>query len=236
MDPENIDWGSIESVFVEDETYENFEAPKWVDLSSPDELIGDEAWFCSPDCNHPKATEDFLKSARNLKVVKLLRSLSISEILPFRERNRRDVKVKGVEIKPPLAAAEFPEMKTKNSNSLCNVYEESENKNPNFPPPVPLSKTKTTKAPMNPSNVKKKAVDESSHGSSNFGRKPQLKSTFSASNLLGGRAMLNQITEFCAELKKLARRGSRKGGSSERVGLKERVRERIPLIVREGKV
>lgn len=204
--------------------------------------------------------------------VKLLRSLSISEILPFRERNRRynyeilymsvwfqrkfwkineldeqilvniciflirDVKVKGVEIKPPLAAAEFPKTKTENSNSLCNVYEESENKNPNFPPPLPLSKTKTTKAPMNPSNVKKKAVDESSHGSSNFGRKPQLKSTFSASNLLGGRAMLNQITEFCAELKKLARRGSRKGGSSERVGLKERVRERIPLIVREGKV
>ncbi|PQP99076.1 uncharacterized protein Pyn_37798 [Prunus yedoensis var. nudiflora] len=184
MDPENIDWGSIESVFVEDETYENFEAPKWVDLSSPDELIGDEAWFCSPDCNHPKAAEDFLKSAPNLKV-KLLRSLSISEILPFRERNRRDVKVKGVEIKPPLAAAEFPKTKTENSNSLCNVYEESENKNPNFPPPVPLSKTKPTKAPMNPSNVKKKAVDESSHGSSNFGRKPQLKSTFSASNLLG---------------------------------------------------
>lgn len=52
MDPENIDWGSIESVFVEDETYENFEAPKWVDLSSPDELIGDEAWFCSPGRTH----------------------------------------------------------------------------------------------------------------------------------------------------------------------------------------
>lgn len=52
MDPENIDWGSIESVFVEDETYENFEAPKWVDLSSPDELIGDEAWFCGPGRTH----------------------------------------------------------------------------------------------------------------------------------------------------------------------------------------
>ncbi|CAN6577068.1 unnamed protein product [Malus baccata var. baccata] len=204
MEPENIDWSSIESVFVEDETYENFDTPKWVDLSSPDELMDDDQdWFCTPDCKHSKAAEDFVKPARNLKV-KLMRSLTSSEILPFRERNRRDMKAKGTNL---------PNMKNENLNSFSNVHEESENKNPNIPASIPRCKTKSKKAVVNPSSEKKKQVDESSfQDSSKNGRKPQLKTTFSASNLLGGREILNQITEFCTELKKLARRGSRKGG------------------------
>lgn len=49
MQPENIDWDNIDSTFIQDDTYENFDAPKWVDLSSSDELlvIDDEAWFCT---------------------------------------------------------------------------------------------------------------------------------------------------------------------------------------------
>lgn len=48
MEPENIDWDSIDSTFIEDDTYEDFDAPKWVDLSASDEpLVDDEAWFCT---------------------------------------------------------------------------------------------------------------------------------------------------------------------------------------------
>lgn len=65
MEPENIDWSNIESIFVEDETYEGFKAPKWVDLSVSDELIDDEAWFCNPgknphfSCKETKGKENF---------------------------------------------------------------------------------------------------------------------------------------------------------------------------------
>ena len=48
MMSETFDWGSIESIFIVDETYESLKAPKWVDLSAPDELVDDEAWFCNP--------------------------------------------------------------------------------------------------------------------------------------------------------------------------------------------
>lgn len=48
MEPENIDWKNVESIFVKDDMYENFDAPQWVDLSAPDEPIDDEPWFCNP--------------------------------------------------------------------------------------------------------------------------------------------------------------------------------------------
>ncbi|XP_004307570.1 PREDICTED: uncharacterized protein LOC101305796 [Fragaria vesca subsp. vesca] len=63
--------------------------------------------------------------------------------------------------------------------------------------------------------------------------KPQLRSTFSASNLLKGREVLNHITGLCTDMKNFAKRGSRKKISENR-GLKEKVRDRMPLIVREG--
>ena len=52
MEPEKIDWNSVESIFVEDDTYENFDAPRWVDLSAPDEPTDDQAWFCNPGQTH----------------------------------------------------------------------------------------------------------------------------------------------------------------------------------------
>lgn len=48
MEPANIDWDNIDSTFIEDDTYENFDAPKWFDLSDSNEpLVDDEAWFCT---------------------------------------------------------------------------------------------------------------------------------------------------------------------------------------------
>ena len=48
MEPDNIDWDNIDSTFSQDDTYENFGAPMWVDLSAFDEsLVDDEAWFCT---------------------------------------------------------------------------------------------------------------------------------------------------------------------------------------------
>ena len=69
MEPEKIDWNSVESIFVEDDTYERIDdlsAPNkpiddlsapvvkidWIDLSAPDELIDDQAWFRNPGQTH----------------------------------------------------------------------------------------------------------------------------------------------------------------------------------------
>ena len=65
MEPEKIDWKSVESIFVEDDTYEpieNLSAPdepindpsapvvkiNWVNLFAPDEPINNQAWFRNP--------------------------------------------------------------------------------------------------------------------------------------------------------------------------------------------
>ncbi|KAL7208522.1 hypothetical protein ACSBR1_030294 [Camellia fascicularis] len=68
MEPAKIDWKSTNSVFVEDGLYEHINAPKWLDFSAPDQSVDDEAWFCRPDCNHPKTVEDFLKSTPPSKI------------------------------------------------------------------------------------------------------------------------------------------------------------------------
>ncbi|TKY62592.1 hypothetical protein E2542_SST12450 [Spatholobus suberectus] len=76
-------------------------------------------------------------------------------------------------------------------------------------------------------------------------RKYQLKSTFSAQNLLGGREILSQISGFCSELKRLGRgkkgtseKGASPSGVSEEVKQSVVQRERVPLLVvkdsREG--
>ncbi|XP_062115178.1 uncharacterized protein LOC133829471 [Humulus lupulus] len=211
MDPENIDWNSIESVFVEDGTYENIKAPKWVDLSAPDELVeDDEAWFCNSNCKHPKTVEDFSKQTQNSKV-KFLRSLSVSEALPFRARNQRDV-------------MKTKSQKTKGFNFPGKFEENSENSNPNISHPLPFGKW----------NVKKNKQEENlPENSSKAKGTPGLKSTFSARDLFGGRDLMNQITELCSEIKKFARKGSKKGGVLDELKQRVRDRERKPLIVKE---
>ena len=107
------------------------------------------------------------------------------------------------------------------------LQENSENKNPNFHPAIPFAKSKTNK---------NKLEENLSENSSKSGGLPRLKSTFSARDLFGGREIFNQITELCSEIKKFARKGSKKGGVLDELKQRVRDRERKPLIVREEKV
>ncbi|KAG6513417.1 hypothetical protein ZIOFF_023741 [Zingiber officinale] len=65
MEPTVIDWKRVDSRYVRDEAYENINAPMWIDLAAPNDnvQVDDTAWFCRPDCNHPKTAEDFKLSA-----------------------------------------------------------------------------------------------------------------------------------------------------------------------------
>nr|GMD34896.1 uncharacterized protein LOC109155727 isoform X2 [Ipomoea batatas] len=83
-----IDWKNLDSRFVKDDILEQFNAPQWVDFSGADGFVDDEAWFCRPDCNHPKTVEDFRKAAATL-TPKLQKSSGVSEIPLIRERIRR---------------------------------------------------------------------------------------------------------------------------------------------------
>lgn len=249
MEPENIDWDNIDSTFIHDDTYENFDAPKWVDLSaaSNEPLVDDdEIWFCTQDCKHPKISQDLLKptttTTTNSKA-KLLRLASFSEILPFKDRNRRE---------NPSAVKDCD--KPRRPNCSRNMDEDNENKNPNFTvtnldggtnklkKPLLRSKSNTKRDNLKELNDSKECPPERSN------RRSKLKSTFSAQNLLGGREILSQITGFCSELKRLAtRKGStKKGGGNEKGSnsngvleeLKEKSKgrkERVPLlVVKEG--
>jgi hypothetical protein len=134
------------------------------------------------------------------------------------------------------AAAKLPNQKSlraKGSYFSKNSMEDSENKNPNVSAPIPNGRTtKSKKAASKPSTEMKKQFGNPSEHE----KKPHLRSTFSARNLLGGREILNQITEFCSELKKLGSKTSKKATEKEKHGvlgeLKERVRdrERMPLL------
>ncbi|KAI7985128.1 Lysine--tRNA ligase [Camellia lanceoleosa] len=93
MEPAKIDWKSINSVFIEDDLYEHINAPKWLYFSTPDQSVDDEAWFCRPDCNHPKTVEDFLKSTPPSKVPILeflVRFSSVSVWFPRNCRKREE--------------------------------------------------------------------------------------------------------------------------------------------------
>ncbi|XP_030515358.1 uncharacterized protein LOC115729043 isoform X2 [Rhodamnia argentea] len=197
MEPAKIDWRKIESVFVEDDLYEHFDAPKWVDLSSSPHLDDDDAdarFFCRPECKHPKTAEDFFKSTPT-STSKLRRPANMYEILPLGDRNLRDVVFK----------RRVPPSKSPN---IAN--QDSENQNPNLS--TPLNLYSITKETIKSSTEKKKAADDASEATA-F---PRLKSTLSARNLFAGRDILNQISEFCSELKKLATRTKEKENAEKR--------------------
>ncbi|KAL0847821.1 hypothetical protein Bca101_021068 [Brassica carinata] len=69
MEPAQIDWKRIDSRFVEDVFYEHIRAPKFFDFLAPNHLdsVDDDAWFCKPDCNHPKRPEDFFLTPSSSK-------------------------------------------------------------------------------------------------------------------------------------------------------------------------
>lgn len=91
--------------------------------------------------------------------------------------------------------------------------EDGENQNPNFStPPHHQLKSMKTKS----SSEKKKQIEPGAQKDES----PRLKSTLSARNLFAGRDILNQISEFCHELKKLATR-AREKENEEKVNLKK---------------
>ncbi|KAI3697408.1 hypothetical protein L6452_30400 [Arctium lappa] len=217
MDVATIDWK--DSKFEKDELYEQIDAPQWIDFSanSPLHHHDHDAWFCRPDCNHPKTADDFF-----IKPVpspsKLQRSANVSEITPVDDQNQSNT---------PMKKRGIP--MTKNSRTTKHV-QDNENQNPNFLTPADH--------PVKLSAQKKKA-DNGSLISEETPRR--LKSTFSARNLFGGANILNQITEFCNELKRLATRSKQRGDENEEKQieqkkkpdtgvLKEREIQRKPLL------
>lgn len=156
------------------------------------------------------------------------------------------MKLKKKEIKSS-SSTNFPDpmsLKTKGSYNPQSSTEEGENRNPNVYLPIPNGRARSEKATRKPRTENETKSVELSENSSKHDRKPQMRSTFSARNLLGGREILSQITELCSELKKLGGRSWKKGtnakGQDGVVGeLKKRVRdrERSPLlVVKEGQV
>ncbi|KAL2514507.1 hypothetical protein Fot_28478 [Forsythia ovata] len=192
-----IDWKTIDSRFERDEVYEHINAPQWVDFSVPGDPVDDEAWFCRPSCNHPKTVEDFIKEKERTPTSnsKLQRAASVSEILPFGDRKRRDATLKKRGINQPLISV--------NKGTKYNtIVEDSENQDPNFS--TPPNHTYAMKAAIKSSTEKKKETDDIMTMKN---QAPRLKSTLSARNLFSGGDLLNKVAEFCNELKKLATRG-----------------------------
>lgn len=78
--------------------------------------------------------------------------------------------------------------------------EDSENQNPNLSTP-PNYQAKAMKEAIKSSTEKKQPVETATQSNEVL---PRLKSTLSARNLFAGKDILNHITDFCSELKRLA--------------------------------
>uniref|UniRef100_A0A0D9VQ42 Uncharacterized protein n=1 Tax=Leersia perrieri TaxID=77586 RepID=A0A0D9VQ42_9ORYZ len=217
MEPKDIDWSRVVSRYVRDETYEGIEAPRWADLTDPDSAaaaaVDDEAWFCRPDCRHPKTAEDFLKLSPSPKG-KLLRS--VSAMMPFGERdtNLRDgnnnLKRRGA------IAATFTPPKSK-AAAKKRFQDDSENQDPALatPPPAPAPASRPPFGAARWAKNAKDAIKSSAEKrpdiaeketllSKNAAAPRQLKSTLSARNLFSGKDILGQISDFYNEIKRMA--------------------------------
>ncbi|KAJ4795752.1 interferon-activable protein [Rhynchospora pubera] len=211
MEPADIDWKRVVSRFVRDEAFENINAPKWVDLTDPDASfpVDDDAWFCRPDCNHPKTLEDFQRLASPSPKGKGKIMRSSSEKSPFGERNcnnlreNNNLKRRGGigTLIPPSSPFRSP-IKSKKQR------EDTENQDPNLPKPTgALNGGKNWKDPVKCSAKKNNNLEEEKEEllcQQEEIRQPRLKSTLSARNLFSGRDILGQITEFCNEIKRMA--------------------------------
>lgn len=102
-------------------------------------------------------------------------------------------------------------------NNFIHRSEDGENQNPNLSTPVD-HQVRSLKAAVKLSNQKKKPVDELSRAND----APRLKSTLSARNLFAGRTILNQITEFVGELKKLASRAKEREVNTEKLNFEKK--------------
>uniref|UniRef100_A0A251KFH6 Uncharacterized protein n=1 Tax=Manihot esculenta TaxID=3983 RepID=A0A251KFH6_MANES len=216
MEPAKIDWKRVESIFVEDNLYENINAPKWVDfLNSEDDSMDDEAWFCRPDCNHPKTAKDFF---RTTPTSKLLRSADKSKS-PFGNGNLRDAKLKR-RVQSQCSFAYSDRSK---------LNEDSENQNPNLSTP-PNYQAKLLKAATKSSSEKKKPVEDTFQTN----EAPRLKSTLSARNLFAGKDILGHISEFCNELKKIAMRAKERECDEKLNERESNLKEKKDVLVVNG--
>ncbi|XP_072973393.1 uncharacterized protein [Typha angustifolia] len=209
MEPADIDWKRVEWRFVRDEAFENINAPKWVDLACPDASpVDDEAWFCRPDCRHPKTFEDFPRKTISPKG-KLMRSSS--EKLPLGERNANFRDANGFKRRGAVLASSPLREGLKPKAASKKFREDAENRDPNMPTPPPATRPigvpkggKNLKELIKSSAEKKANEEEREELVSQKKPLPRLRSTLSARNLFSGRDILGQISEFCSELKKMA--------------------------------
>ncbi|KAH7653773.1 hypothetical protein IHE45_19G102200 [Dioscorea alata] len=201
MEPAKIDWKRIESKFVHDELYERINAPKWADLSTPDQpVVDDETWFCRPECRHPKTAEDFRRMSPSPKMMHF----------PLGERNgnQRDGNLKRRGIAALLSSSSFREAPKAKLTSM-NLREDLENQDPNLcnknattlPASCSKAMPKILKAGIKSSSEKNKEEVGQECGHKKLA--PKLRSTLSARNLFAGKDILGQISEFCQEIKKL---------------------------------
>ncbi|GMJ07419.1 hypothetical protein like AT3G52110 [Hibiscus trionum] len=146
MEPAKIDWNRIHSRFVEDYVYEHINAPKWVDFLTLDHhSIDDDAWFCTPDCNHPKTAEDFLQASPLSKAPRRSVTGGGNRCSPFRELNQGDAKLKR-------------RGQTRIQSSVFSKIDNSENQNPNLSTPPPNQQAKSLKAAIKSSSERKKPM------------------------------------------------------------------------------
>uniref|UniRef100_A0A8N4EUU0 Uncharacterized protein LOC105035521 n=1 Tax=Elaeis guineensis var. tenera TaxID=51953 RepID=A0A8N4EUU0_ELAGV len=217
MKPAHIDWENIKSKYVRD-----IKAPKWINLAAPDaSSVDDEAWFCCPDCRHPKTEEDFQRWTPSPKFAFFL----VFEF--FREAN--NLKRRGIMAFLPSSPL-CESLKTKAAASKM-LRDDLENQNPNLSTPPPPSRslgapkmTKIAKELIKP-RTEKNVEEEREQWQQQKNCKPQLKSTLSVRNLFSGKDILSQISEFCQELKKLAVRSVRPAAQEE---TKEEEGNKIP--------
>ncbi|PWZ57732.1 hypothetical protein Zm00014a_010369 [Zea mays] len=217
MEPKDIDWSRVVSRYVRDETYEDIEAPHWADLTDPNAgraAVDDEAWFCRPDCQHPKTADDFLKLSPSPKGM-LLRS--VSAMLPFVERDANASSLRDGSGNlnwrggGAVTASTPPKPKAAPKKRF---QEDSENQDPSLATPPPrqgpsrppfgaprwnkhAKETIKSSAEKRPDNAEKEAL------LNKHAPPRQLKSTLSARNLFSGKDILGQISEFYDELKRM---------------------------------
>lgn len=112
------------------------------------------------------------------------------------------------------------------SNEKPKFDDDSENQTPNS---VTLqNQVKSMKMAIKSSSEKNKLMNDTSQNDEVL---PRLKSTLSARNLFAGKDILNHITEFCNELKKLATR-ARERESAEKFNEKNsKVGEKKEVVI-----